>query len=221
MIPLYLGLGALLALSLGFVIVPLWFSDEKTMLNGWIKLVICLFIVIVGISGYSYWGHRNAYKDFLQQQRAVALLKDPDKVIQVLQTRVTEKPSDSKAWYLLGQVYFSNERLEAAATAFAKAHVLDPEDQQTIIRYAVALYFIDHKQLTKRVQNLVQQGLQQDPTEPELTNLLAMHAYHNKRYQEAMHYWQTLLPRYLPDSEDAKLLQAAIEKAKAHLTDES
>ena len=218
MIALYTVLGALLCIGLVFVIVPVIMepTTKPKAIRVTLVLLGLMFVILVVVS-YAYWGHAKDYQHVLQQQRAAELMVHPQQVIQVLQQRVKTQPSDAKAWYLLGQMYFNTSQIKSAVSAFAKAHELQPQDHPTTIRYAEALYVSQHQQLQGLAQQLLQQVLLDDPQQPQVLNFLAMDAYIHTRYQQAIQYWEQLLVLYAPESSEAQLLRQAIAKAQAQL----
>ncbi len=156
------------------------------------------------------------------QQEAVAVqqmrvqLGTPQQVIASLQQHLAQNPNSAQGWYLLGRLYLSQEQLNEAVNAFAKAYALDPNKPDIIFQYAQALYLTQHS-LKGKPTELLQKLLQIQPANDQVTNLLAVAAFARGDYQQAINSWEKLLPHYPAGSPDEQALLQAIARAQAEL----
>ncbi len=87
------------------------------------------------------------------------------------------------------------------------------------MQYAEAIY-LEKQQITPLAQDLLNQILIQQPRHPTALNLLAIGAFQQGDYQQAIDYWQKLLQQQPADSKAAEVLQASIQEARNALAQE-
>lgn len=174
-------------------------------------------------SGFLYLnlGAYDQEKAFLLAQKKAAFvaetlksIKSPVELIYKLQAKIQEDPANPKGWYLLGRIYATQSRWGKAHEAFAKAFQLAPEDEQIAINYAENLWQLNHHVLTEESREIVLNILKKNKDQGDALAMLAIDAYGHKRYKVAIRYWQRLARLMSPKSEEAKVVQAAIMRAK-------
>jgi cytochrome c-type biogenesis protein CcmH len=189
------------------------------------KFIVILLIVLLpcfAIVCYLHWGSSTQWLAYLEQQhnkqavtKALQLLGSPDQVIERLKTQLQDHP-DAKGWYLLGKLYLSQEQVPEAINAFAKANQLKPNDPQIMLALAEAQYLAQHR-LTPESKQLIDKVLIQQPENIEANNILAIAAYQQGNYEQAIERWEQLLNRFPAESEDGQKLLQAIAKAQTAL----
>lgn len=203
------------ALSEAVVVAP----DSRTAL--WWLLALTPIAAVILYFGVG--GSQDLYRYQLQQinnQQATALtqqLKTPQAVLAKLEQTVTQNPNDPQGWFLLGRLYMDFQRTNDAAKAFAHANQLKPNDPDIMLQYAQALFVQNNMRLNTQAKDLLKAVVTQDPNNQGVINLLALDAYSNKQYQQAIDYWQSLLEYNAPDSDNYRSLQAAIANAQQKL----
>jgi cytochrome c-type biogenesis protein CcmH len=199
-------------LALLIVLKPLGKFKKSTVLT------VAGIIVLVGCS-YLMWGGWFAlerYKTELASQQHVQdvlkNIKSPDELIDKLAAHLKQNPDSDRGWYLLGRIYSSQQKLQHALNAFAKAYKLNPDDKLIVINYAQTLLENDDEKGRELLINL----LKKDPKQPDALSLLAMDSYNRQEYQEAINYWQRLLILVPADSKESEMIRKAIAKAHSN-----
>ena len=122
-------------------------------------------------------------------------------------------PSNLDGWLRLGRAYGVLHEPDKAADAFDKAAGLKPDDVSIPLQEARAL-LSDHAPTDKvspRVVGLLKRVEAADPTQPLVLWYLGMAAAQEAHPDQARHYWSTLLAQVPPGSEDAKVIQSALD----------
>lgn len=94
---------------------------------------------------------------------------------------------DGHGWYLLGRLYLNKQWLQAALAAFVKAKELSPDKPEIVLAYADTLH------------------------------ALAVDAYQQQNYQQAIDYWQRLLPQLDANTPAEKNVRNWIASAQQYL----
>ncbi|MDF2868277.1 MAG: cytochrome biosis protein CcmI [Gammaproteobacteria bacterium] len=188
------------------------------------RILILLLIALPGlaIGLYLHWGSGKQWSLYYQQQKNSQVIDStlqqfgsPQQVIEKLEAQLQTRP-DAKGWYLLGRLYMSQSLFPQAVAAFANANELKPNDPQTILQYAEAQFLAQHS-LSIQAKALIEKVLAQQPDNTEAANILAIAAYQQGDYQQAIDRWEQLLTRFPAQSEDGKKLLEAIARAQAGL----
>ncbi len=200
---LSIGCGLLLAIGLFFILQPLWHAKDLSKKQLYFSMIVLSLAMISG--SYVFYQKVGGEKQLLawqqgveQQQRLqkeLAKFKNPDQLIEKFKQHLQQQPDSGKGWYLLGRLYITSNRIDEATAAFAKAYQLQPENMDALWQYAQTLYFKEQQNITPQIKSLINTVLQQQPGHPGAINLLAVAAYKNQSYQEAISYWQQLLAR--------------------------
>jgi cytochrome c-type biogenesis protein CcmH len=122
-------------------------------------------------------------------------------------------PSNLDGWLRLGGAYSVLHEPDKAADAFDKAAGLRPDDVSIPLREVRAL-LSDHAptdKLPPRVIALLKRVQVADPGQPLVLWYLGMAAAQDAHPDEARHYWSTLLTKVPPGSEDAQVVQSALD----------
>lgn len=186
-------------------------------------VIILGSIALVSAASVFYWQQGTAKAWITQQQlqlqnqQASALLQTmggKTQVIAAMQARLRENPLDARGWYLLGRLYFNDNRFNAASDAFIRANRLQPEQSDTLLSLAEALYLSHQPSQVDKAKAILTQLLQREPNNPGALNLSALLAYQAHDYQHAIALWQNLLAQAPAGSETAQALQQAINQAR-------
>jgi len=220
MIVFWCLIALLLLPALVLVLWPLRHRHRLTM------ILILFTLPLLALGLYQYWGNSKALAQWYQEQDHSELAEQflrqygsPDQIAALLIQRLQESPDNPRGWYLLGRLYLSEQRFDAASAAFSQAEQLDPDDLDIVFEYAQALYLNQDGQLDDQAKALLERILQQDPDQPDALNLLAADAYQQQDYAVAAAYWQRLLALYPPQAEGREILLQAIAEAQKALLD--
>lgn len=184
-------------------------------------LLLFPFLIVLIFVGYYFWGGFIPWQEYVQQQRMQARaqevfksVKDSKDLVQQLRARLKDDPQSAKGWYLLGKLYSSQNDHQNALQAFAKAHELQPDDEQYTVHYAHHLWLNNNQEFNDESLGLFKSLLQKNPKQPDALAMLAMNAYKNKAFRDAIDYWQRLLHEVPEQSEEADAIRKAIASAQ-------
>lgn len=211
-----LGIIIMTFVALAFILTPL-IKQKK------LKIIIFISIIfpLISILGYIYWGNASGLWHYWQYQEqaarakiALSKIKNPQAVVNQLQAYLYEHPNNPQGWYLLGKIYLHHQVYHQAVEALGKAYhqAMNNVDYKTT--YAEALFFDHHRQLNTIAKDLLKQVLEETPNNIAANNLLAIDAYNQGHYQQAIFYWEKLIPLFDAQSKDEQLLLKMIAKAQ-------
>ena len=142
-------------------------------------------------------------------------------MIEQLKKKISEQPQRARGWYLLGRLYASQGEWSAAQRAFATAVRLKPLNERYAVNDINAIWNANHQQFNDLIRQRLQQLIARNPQQPDALAMLAMDAYQQKHFEQAIQYWQLLLTLTPGDSEAAQALRQAIAKAQGVLKNSS
>ncbi|MCD6046380.1 MAG: cycH [Gammaproteobacteria bacterium] len=137
-------------------------------------------------------------------------------VIHKLEAKLKAQP-DAQGYYLLGKIYFKQNRYHDAVLTFEKALTLAPTRSDIASELAEACYFSPNPADRLQYQARLQHALTLNPQDPTALNLQALLYYHQKKYTQAIDIWQKLLAEIPEGSDTGQALAAAIQDAQSKL----
>ena len=190
-------------------------------------------IVIVMVAGawwlYARFGTPAAIESELSRASPVAPAAAPiagerapipgmDVLAQRLALKLrTQTPDDGEGWALLARSYVELKKYREAADAFSRAVKRIPNDPTLLADYADALGMANGKTLRGEPAALVQRALKADPKHPKALALAASAAFEDKKYRQAIGYWEELRTLLAPTSDEARGIEANIAEANSLL----
>lgn len=122
-------------------------------------------------------------------------------------------PGNLDGWLQLARAYGVLREPDKAAEAFEAASRLKPDDVSIPLQETRTL-LADHKpsdRLPARIVGLLKRAKALDPGQPMVLWYLGMAAAQDQKPDEARRYWAALLAKLAPGSEDARMIQAAMD----------
>ena len=184
-------------------------------------LSLALGLFVVALSAGFYWQQGSA-QQLIKTYQSAQKTAQAEQFLQTmggkqaikakLHAQLKRHPTDAQGWYLLGRLYFNDGEYAPAIAALNHANTLKPNNSETELTLAEALTL--SQQQPSRAQQLLDDLLKREPENPGALNLNALIAYQNHHYQRAIDLWQHLWEQIPPNSETAKALQSAIQKAQ-------
>lgn len=191
--------------------------------SSWVLLLIPVFFIAAG-SAYYTWGGFVSWAGFLHQEQArtqaqqmLKSIKNPQELIDRLRAKLNDTPESAKGWYLLGRLYSSQNDEYNAVKAFAKACQFKPNNEHYAVNYAHSLWVSQNRQFTPELRALFIKLITKNPKQVDSLAMLAIDSFEQNKYQQAIEYWQRLLPLAQANSEEAREIRKAIAKAQEHL----
>ncbi len=186
---------------------------------------------IITLALYFYLGNASQLNHYFQEQQKSAdvkkmlkKFKSSNEIIDAMKKAVAESknkttPEQAKGYDLLGRLYRADKNFPEALSAFRQAYKLEPENFNYGFEYLQSLYVIYNQKHTKTISALIIQLKEEQPDNPELLDFLGYDAYMHKNYQEAVEYWEQLLPYLSGNPEAKKEILLAIGKAQKKLVE--
>jgi cytochrome c-type biogenesis protein CcmH len=122
-------------------------------------------------------------------------------------------PKNLDGWLRLGRAYGVLHEPDKAAAAYDKAAALKPDDVSIPLQEVSALLsgHAPTDRLPPKVIALLKQVEAKDPQQPLMLWYLGMAAAQDGNKEQAQHYWSQLLTKVPPDSQNARMIQSAMD----------
>ena len=177
--------------------------------NSGIVLAILLPLLAVGL--YALLGSPTAVLPAaVQTQRATA---DMEQLAAKLASKLEQNPDNPEGWAMLARSYASMGRLDDAERAYGRIGPDLSRNAELMAEFAEMLVQKNNG-FDDRSRDLIGKALRLEPN-----NMLALFlgggdAFANERFAEAAALWERLLPQLEPGSEDARMVESSLAKAK-------
>jgi len=135
-------------------------------------------------------------------------------MVERLAERMKENPDDVKGWTMLGRSYAVLDRHTDAAAAYANAVKRSEPDAQLLADYADALAMAQGRNLKGEPERLIAQALKVDPRNVKALLLAGTVAFQDKKFKDAIAFWERILKVVPPDSDIADSVRDSIADAR-------
>jgi cytochrome c-type biogenesis protein CcmH len=145
-----------------------------------------------------------------------AIFGEPGAMNGTLERHLADKPADGRAWMLLGQREFENERYAESAVAFERAVTVSYKvaiDPVAWCRYADAVGMAQGGRLAGKPAELIARALSITPAHPCALEMAGSLAYEQADYAGAASHWRQLSALLGADAAARRELDAAIARA--------
>ena len=166
------------------------------------------------------WEIAQTLKDVRHQAAAGKDIKAGEqRLLEQLTARLESRPENPHYLMMMGRTQMEMENYPAATDAYQRLALIHPEDPAVLAQYAQSLYLSSGRQLTPKVQSISDKALSLNPQQPTVLGLLGIASFEAGNYQQAIKYWQQLLPMLGPVSPNRQMITAGIEQAKTLLAE--
>ncbi len=175
-----------------------------------LPLLIALAVPGLAFGLYWHWG----------ASQELASLQDQPSIGQMtarLEQAVKDNPDSAEAWYYLGRIYMGNGEAGKSAMAYEHAVRAAGRAPELLGLWAQALYFAADKQWSTQMQALTDEALKADPNESTSLGLLGIAAFEEKRFADAIDYWQRLAAQMPAEDPARDSIQIGIDRAREQL----
>jgi cytochrome c-type biogenesis protein CcmH len=132
-----------------------------------------------------------------------------------LEQRVAASPRDSQSWLALANLRRTQRDYAGARDAFARVAALDTMTAQAWADYADTLGSLAGGSLGGEPGRAIDHALALDPANPKALWLKASQAHEQRRYAQALGWWQKLRAVLPADSADAQIVTGNIAEDSA------
>ncbi len=136
--------------------------------------------------------------------------------LQQLAREVKNDPTNSQAWFSLGQAYISAGEFDNAIEAFDRVMKQVGEHAELLGPKAQAMYYKNNQQINGDIQAVIDKALALDSLDASTNILLGMDSFSNRDFAKAVKYWETVLNSGRPGI-SPQALMGAVEEAKNQL----
>ncbi|MCU0965830.1 MAG: c-type cytochrome biogenesis protein CcmI, partial [Burkholderiaceae bacterium] len=123
--------------------------------------------------------------------------------------------ADTEGWVMLGRSYAVMQRYPEASRAFARALQLMPNDAQILVDQADVLAMQQGGNLQGEPLRLIEQALQNNPSNLKGLALAGTAAFERKDYAGAIGYWSRARAAAPPEGEFRRSLEQSLADARA------
>lgn len=141
--------------------------------------------------------------------------QDLERMIATLAAKLQQEPTNYQGWAMLARSYKVMGRTADAEKAFERAGSFIDDDAQMLASYADVVATNAGGSLAGKPTQLIQKALKVDPQNPMALWLSGTADLEKKNYAGALRTWDQLAALLPPGSEDAKMLEGAINDVRA------
>ena len=187
-------------------------------------LVIVLLALSIPVVAWCVYQQTGAKADWditqtLEQARDKAVAgesteQEMEQLIAQLNQRLEQRPQDSDYLMLLGSTQMKLANYVAAADVYRRLSEIYPNDPAVLAQYAQALYLSSARALTDKVRTVADKALSINPQQATVLGMMGIAYFEQGDFQQAVNYWQRLLPLLGPVSPNRQMIMAGIEQAR-------
>lgn len=188
------------------------------------SLVIVLLALSIPVVAWCVYQQTGAKADWditqtLEQARDKAVAgesteQEMEQLIAQLNQRLEQRPQDSDYLMLLGSTQMKLANYVAAADVYRRLSEIYPNDPAVLAQYAQALYLSSARALTDKVRTVADKALSINPQQATVLGMMGIAYFEQGDFQQAINYWQRLLPLLGPASPNRQMIMAGIEQAR-------
>ena len=141
--------------------------------------------------------------------------EDLNRMVAALAQRLENEPDNYKGWAMLARSYKAMGRTAEAEKAFERAGSFIDDDAAMLSAYADAVATNNGGTLVGKPAMLIQKALKADPNHPMSLWLSGTADLEVKNYTKALRTFERLAALLPPGSDDARMLQGAIDDVRA------
>lgn len=180
----------------------------------WAALAVTVVLPLVAVLGYLKFGDIQALNPAVRQEGHPVTPQQIAQMVDKLAQRLKQNPDDATGWTMLGRSYAVLGRYQESADAYARAVTLVGDDANLLADYADTLAMARGGNLIGEPMQIVQRGLKVDPKNVKLLALAGSAEFAQKKYAEAVRYWERSLAEIPPGSDFRRAVESSIEEAR-------
>ncbi len=173
-----------------------------------------LLLPVAAVALYLLLGS-PATLDAVNGPQRAATPQDMDRLVANLAMKLEKDPDNLQGWAMLARSYKMLGRNAEAEQAFVRAGSFLDTDAQLLAIYADLAATNANGNFAGKPMQLIEKALKVDPQNAMALWLAGTAAFRANQYEAALRIWERLVPQVEPDSDDARMLQKAIDAAYA------
>lgn len=177
--------------------------------TAWVVLAV---LPLAAAAGYAVLGTPRALDP--QQHEARVTPAQIERMLEQLGEKLKTNPDDLKGWAMLARSYKVLERYAESAEAFGRARSLVEQDAGLLAEYAEVLAQLHGGNLAGKPGELIAQALRLNPDHPQALLLAGVAASERGDFSAAATHWARLLAQLEPGSNEARTIEAALDKVR-------
>ena len=139
---------------------------------------------------------------------------DIETLVAKLEQRLADNPDNPQGWLMLGRSYMVMQKFPDAVRAFDEALNRNPDSADVKLALADSLTMRDNGRMTDRAIRLVDEALAEQPENPKALWLAGMAAREREETEQAIAYWERLLPIVADDPASTADVETMIAEAR-------
>jgi len=175
-------------------------------------LALLVAIPLAAAAGYAMLGNTQAFDPVQKQARMSP--QDIEGMLGKLVEKLKKSPDDTKGWVILARSYKALGRYVESAEAYSHGGALLDAEPSLLSDYAEVLGQLNGGRFDGKPGELIARALKIDPNEPQALFLAGAAATDRNDFAGVADYWGRLLLQLEPESEEAKSMEAAVNKAR-------
>jgi cytochrome c-type biogenesis protein CcmH len=208
----YLAAGAMLALALALLLVPIVRHGRRHgRSRGAFALLVAIAVIVplASVGLYALVGTPSTLGGVEPPKEM-----DVNEAITALRARLKDHPEDTQGWLLLGQTFAMLKQPADARDAYEGALKVEPKNGAAMVGWAEAdsLARPDHR-IEGRGLELLEAAVAANPENQRGLWLLGISQFQHEQYREASATWKKLQPLLDPDSNVAHAVAEQIAQA--------
>jgi cytochrome c-type biogenesis protein CcmH len=208
----YLAAGAMLALALALLLVPIVRHGRRHGRSRGAFVVLIAIAVVVPLASVGLYALVGTPSTLGGVEPAKEM--DVNEAIVALRARLKDHPDDAQGWLLLGQTFTMLKQPADARDAYDGALKADPANGAAMVGWAESDSLVrgDHR-IEGRALALLQAAVAANPENQRALWLLGISQFQHEQYAEASATWKKLQPMLDPDSNVAHAVAEQIAQA--------
>lgn len=180
-------------------------------------LIVALFIPVLAFPLYAELGswQKIGYQPPPPPPQQPAI--DIDEMTAKLAAKLKTDPDNLQGWSMMARTYEVQKRWTDAIKAHRNIVRLAPDDAMAKVGLAVAILQEQRGVFNKEVTDLLEQAAKLDANNPDVLFMFGQAKFTTGEYEQAIAFWNKLLPLLDNDPQSKEFVGTMIEKAKAKL----
>ena len=175
-------------------------SDNQHQLitvNRFSSIIVAVFLPLFVLSLYSYLGRPDLINNsgLPAADETTVTSEQVEQMVVQLEQRLRSEPDDIGGWLMFFQSNIVLKRYDKAVEAAERLYALQGENPDTLLRYANALAMNNNQYLSGKPRELIERAVELAPDSPNTLWLAGLAANYERDWQQALDYWQRLLPQ--------------------------